>query len=164
MIDSKGVHTALPKGLRTVASSEPHSALQFFLFLYAKKQEELAKYQDHYAELAKESKDMLESWDKQLISPMKVTETVPWIFTSIFTRFSFVVCADPYSRSRKQFEAQEAHETIFYHSSGTSSHIIDNSSSTSSGGRRKLPCDTHATTHFIRRSPQSDASHSCKAL
>lgn len=71
-LDSKSIHSSLPKGLRTVASSEPHSALQYFLFLYAKKQDELFKYQDVYVQLAKESKETLDSWEKQLISPMKI--------------------------------------------------------------------------------------------
>lgn len=102
VIDSKGVHTALPKGLRTVASSEPHSALQFFLFLYAKKQEELAKYQDHYAELAKESREMLESWDKQLISPMKVcrrTRHCPCCLVVTLLSSLPRLYVDPYPRS-----------------------------------------------------------------
>lgn len=76
--------------MKAVASSEPHSALQFFLFLFATKHEELAESARSFEDLSKATKETLDSWEKQLISPMKVTLFI----TTIVITYLIVVSVD----------------------------------------------------------------------
>ena len=57
--------------LKSVASSEPHSLLQYLLFAYANKEEELAQHQQEYRDFAVETKEILEGWQKKMITPMR---------------------------------------------------------------------------------------------
>ncbi len=58
--------------LRTVASNEPHSLLQYVLFAYAQREEDLAAELAHMKDFSEESKVILDDWNKKLITPMRV--------------------------------------------------------------------------------------------
>lgn len=72
-LDIEKAHSSLSKVLRAVGSSEPHSLMQYLLFSYAQREEELAGYQSNYRNLTIDQKQSLESWSKKLIQPMRVS-------------------------------------------------------------------------------------------
>jgi hypothetical protein len=65
-------HVSLSKVLRNVASNEPHSLLQYVLFAYAQREEDLVVEHEQLKSFADESKIILEDWTKKLIAPMRV--------------------------------------------------------------------------------------------
>jgi hypothetical protein len=75
LLEGIKAHHNVPKGIRVAASSEPHSSLQYFLFLFAKKQEELARQVEIYENLSKQQKELIHSWETMLITPIKVTHS-----------------------------------------------------------------------------------------
>lgn len=70
-LEAEKSHLVLSKSLKAVASSEPHALLQYLLFAYANKEEELAQHQQEYRDFATETKDILEIWTKKMIQPMR---------------------------------------------------------------------------------------------
>jgi hypothetical protein len=66
-------HQSVSKMIKSVASSEPHNLLQYFLFSYSGKEEELATLtQACYTEVIPKTKAMLDEWTKKLILPIRV--------------------------------------------------------------------------------------------
>lgn len=59
--------------LKSVASAEPNTVLQYIMLLYAQKEESLAKEQVLYRERVHELKEMLDTWSKLIITPIRVS-------------------------------------------------------------------------------------------
>jgi hypothetical protein len=58
--------------LRAVASNEPHALLQYLLFAYAQREEDLSLEQGTMKTFGMEMKSLLEQWTKTMISPIRV--------------------------------------------------------------------------------------------
>lgn len=76
-IELEKCHSSLSKVLKAIASSEPHNLLQYFLFSYAQKEEELSSIQQElYTNLLPVSKEIMDNWSKKLISPIRVSDRI----------------------------------------------------------------------------------------
>lgn len=77
LLELEKCHSSLSKVLKAIASSEPHNLLQYFLFSYAQKEEELSSIQQElYTNLLPVSKEIMDNWSKKLISPIRVSDRI----------------------------------------------------------------------------------------
>lgn len=70
-VDLERSHSAMAKLLKDVASTEPNNVLQYVMFLYAQKEDMLAKEHAGYRERMAEVKELTDSWSKLLIRPIR---------------------------------------------------------------------------------------------
>jgi hypothetical protein len=84
-LDLEKSHQVVSKMIKSVASSEPHNLLQYFLFSYSQKEDELASLtQSCYRDVIPKTKEMLDEWTTKLILPIRVrTFLVSYLFPLI---------------------------------------------------------------------------------
>jgi len=86
-VETERAHAALSKVLRSIASTESHNLLQFLLFSYADKEEEIGRYQSSYRDCQNQCKELLEMSNVKIISPMKVGRYKCFCCLSIMCKF-----------------------------------------------------------------------------